>query len=65
MVTEVRLSPGTPESDGAERSATGGAAGALVSMVRLSTADAAEVLPAASVDVRVSGCTPSVSTVEV
>ena len=65
VVTEVRLSFATPVSDRGDKTAIGGVAGALVSMVRFSTTDAAEVLPAASVDLTVSGWTPLVSTVDV
>ena len=59
MVMLVRLSPSTPLSDAGASTATGGATGAVVSMVRLNGADAADTFAATSVEVVVMTCTPS------
>ena len=59
------MSPSTPLSEPTVRTATGGAVGAVVSMVSASGTDTVEVLPAGSVEVVVIECTPSVNTVDV
>ena len=55
----VMLSPSTPLSEAGKSTATGGASGAVASIVTLSVTDAADMLPAASVDRVVIGCRPS------
>jgi hypothetical protein len=61
----VMRSAVTPLSDAADSSTVGAAAGAAVSIVIETTAVTAEVLPAASVDVAVIGCVPSLRVGEV
>ena len=55
----VMLSPSTPLSEAGESTATGGASGAVESIVTLSVTDATDMLPAASVARVVIGCAPS------
>ena len=65
VVMLVRLSPRTPLSDAGASTATGGAAGAVVSMMRFSGTDAADTFAAGSVEVVVMMCTPSANGAEV
>ena len=55
------MTPGAPVSVAAVRPVIAGGAGMWVSMVRAKGAETGPVVPAVSVTVEVSGCTPSAS----